>query len=82
MTELLGLFLRAWLIVTLVALNTRQIARGQYLRACITGFLLSWVWWTNAHSAAHDDTWVARLVYAAGGAVGTGTGMWIGRVRA
>lgn len=70
----LFLFLRGWLMVTLVATNTVQIARRQILRAAGVGFCISLVWWFNAHSAAVSGD-LAGFVYAAGAALGTVTGI-------
>jgi len=73
----ISLFFRGWLIVSLVAHNTVAISSGDYPRAIVGGYLISLVWWWNARSAAHaKKSWQAGLVYAAGAALGTATGMW------
>lgn len=69
------LFARGFLLVTLVSMNTVQIARQQFLRAACGGFCISLVWYFNAHGAAMDGSAVAGIVYAAGAALGTFTGM-------
>jgi hypothetical protein len=73
----IALFLRGWLMVSLVALNTIQIAHGRTGQAVAVGFCISWLWWTNS-SKERCDAKGAGLVYAAGAALGTLTGIWIG----
>jgi hypothetical protein len=71
-------FLRGFLLVTLVALNTRQIASGNYLGAFTVGGMISIVWWSNS-SKTREDVTGAGLAYAFGAACGTVFGMWLGR---
>lgn len=71
------IFLRGWLQVTLVASNASFIAHDQRVQAVVGGFLISAVWWKNAHSAAHVTGKWAGMVYATGAAAGTMTGLWI-----
>jgi hypothetical protein len=61
-------------MVTLVSANTIQIARKQTARAVAVGFCISLVWWFNARSAAVSGS-LAGLLYAAGAALGTYTGI-------
>ena len=68
------LFLRAVLQVTLVALNTYQVANGHYIGAIIVGFLISLVWTFNVKSAAFGSI-IDKLIYASGAAIGTGIGL-------
>jgi hypothetical protein len=68
------LFFRAVLQVTLVALNTYQVANGHYIGAIIVGFLISLVWTFNVKSAAFGSI-IDKLIYATGAAVGTGIGL-------
>lgn len=68
------LFFRAMLQVTLVALNTYQVAHGHYIGAIIVGFLISLVWTFNVKSAAFGSFY-DKLIYASGAAVGTGIGL-------
>lgn len=68
------LFFRAVLQVTLVALNTYQVAHGHYIGAIIVGFLISLVWTFNVKSAAFGSFY-DKLIYASGAAVGTGIGL-------
>lgn len=64
--------------VVLVAANTVTIARYHATRepailaACgALGFLISYVWWTNARQAGRLDVPFARMWYAVGASVGT-----------
>jgi hypothetical protein len=72
------IFWRGWLIVTLTAMNVRQIAGGHYLHAFIVGFGISLVWWFNSRNAAKSELVGAGLVYAIGAGLGTLTGMYLG----
>ena len=72
------MFLRGFLLVALVAANTRQIANGRYLGAFVVGGLISAVWWSNS-SAKREQFSGAGVLYALGAAVGTVTGMYLGR---
>jgi hypothetical protein len=72
------LFLRGFVMVTLVAANTRQIANGRYAAAFVVGGLISLVWWSNS-SKDRPNFRGAGLVYALGAACGTVCGMWLGR---
>lgn len=70
-------FLRGFVLVALVAMNTRQVAGGRYLGAFLIGGLISAVWWSNS-SAKREQFTGAGAVYAFGAALGTVTGMWLG----
>jgi len=70
-------FCRGFVLVALVALNTRQIASGNYLGAFMVGGLISAVWWSNS-SKEREDVTGAGAVYAFGAACGTVFGMWLG----
>lgn len=72
-------FLRGWLIVSLTALNTGQIARQSYPGAVLVGFGISEVWWYNARGAAFGSLPFLGETYALGAALGTLTGMVIHR---
>lgn len=74
---MIGLALRGWLMVTLVSLNTIQIAHGRVPSAVAVGFCISLLWWTNSSKHRHDSRW-AGVVYASGAALGTLTGMALG----
>jgi hypothetical protein len=75
--ELTMVFLRGWLMVSLVALNTVQIAHGRTLHAMVVGFCISYLWWGNSSRYRSEARW-AGVVYATGAALGTLTGIWIG----
>lgn len=64
--------------MTLVALNTRQIAAGNYPGAFMVGGTISAVWWANS-SSKREDVPCAWLAYALGASFGTVMGMWLGR---
>jgi hypothetical protein len=64
--------------VALVALNTRQIAAGNYSGGFLVGGAISLVWWSNS-SKTREDVRGAGLAYALGAACGTVFGMWLGR---
>lgn len=66
---------RGFLIVSLTSVNVGQIAGHHYGGAFCCGGAISWVWWRNAHSAAHDDLPHLRECYALGAGLGTITGM-------
>jgi Na+/glutamate symporter len=73
-----ALFCRGLLIVTLTAFNVKSISHGAYVAALLGGFGISFVWFGNSRTAAHSDLKWAREVYAAGAAIGTVFGMWLG----
>lgn len=75
-----NLFLRALVMVSLVSLNTVQIAHGRLLAAVGIGGLISFVWFMNAGEAGRTTLpkVPAALAYAAGAMAGTLLGMWIG----
>ena len=79
MRELLPIWWRAFLIVSITAVNVTQIAGGHYGAAFCTGGALSFVWWSNARTAARSDVRGGQTAYALGAACGTVTGMLIGR---
>jgi hypothetical protein len=74
----LRVFLRGFVLVMLVSLNTRQVANGRYLGAFLVGGCISAVWWANS-SAKREQFSGAGALYAAGAAVGTVVGMYLGR---
>ncbi len=72
-------FTLAWLQVSLVALNTYQLANQHVIGALIVGFLISLVWCFNSQRAAFS-TLNGKLVYASGAMAGTATGLILARV--
>ena len=77
MTPYLSLLVRGYVMVTLVSLNTIQVAHGRHAAAVGVGFLISLTWWSNS-SKKREDVRGAGVVYATGAALGTLTGMWLG----
>ena len=69
-------FLYAWLQVTLVCLNTWQIANGKVIGALIVGFLISLVWCFNIQGIAFSNL-IEKITYAFGACLGTATGLLI-----
>ncbi len=69
-----GLFATGVIQVSLVALNTYQIANKHYLGALAGGFFISLVWTLNVKSVAFGG-WPDRLSYALGAMTGTGMGL-------
>jgi hypothetical protein len=70
-------FLRGFLIVACVALNTRQIAAGNYAGAFVVGGMISGLWWSNS-SKGREDMPGAGFAYSMGAACGTCFGIWLG----
>ncbi len=70
----LRVFLRGFILVALVSMNTRQVAGGHYVGAFVVGGLISAVWWANS-SAKRESFAGSGALYALGAAVGTVTGM-------
>jgi hypothetical protein len=60
------IFGRGFVLIFLIALNTRLLASAHVPGALVVGFCLSWVWWGNSRSAAVCDVPWAREAYAAG----------------
>lgn len=71
-----GLWLRGFVLVALVAANTTQIANRRYLGAFIVGACISLAWWWNS-SKDRPDFKGAGFLYAFGAACGTVAGMWL-----
>jgi hypothetical protein len=74
MKENAQLFTTGFIQVILVAINTYQIAHGKYAGVLIVGFLISFVWSFNVKKIAFG-TMKDRLIYAAGAALGSLTGL-------
>ena len=69
-------FLYSWLQVTLIATNTYQVAKQEWVGAIIVGFLISFVWTINVGRVVFACSWI-RLVYSVGAMTATGTGILI-----
>lgn len=72
MTELALVAARGFCIVFLTATNVVQVSHGHYDGAFVVGFLISWLWWGNAHKPNVPG---AALAYGVGAACGTVAGM-------
>jgi len=72
-------FTFAWLQVTLVALNTYQLANQLWIGALIVGFLISLVWTFNTQRAAFSNI-IDKLIYSTGAMAGTGTGILLAKL--
>jgi hypothetical protein len=70
------LFLRGFVLVSLVAANTTQIAQRHFGGAFIVGMGVSLVWWWNS-SSKRPEIPGAAFAYAVGAACGTVTGMYL-----
>jgi hypothetical protein len=70
------MFLRGCLQVSLVAMNTRQLAKGHIGPAMVVGFLISALWWANSSKDRPAGAGVG-CAYALGAACGTGLGYLI-----
>lgn len=64
--------------VTLSAYQARG-GVGTLGQAGVIGFLISWLWWSNARAASRSDVAHGRLWYASGAAVGTLAGAALAR---
>lgn len=69
-------FLLAWLQVTLICLNTWQIANEKIAGALIVGFLISLVWTFNVQDISRSGMWT-KVSYSFGAMFGTGTGLFL-----
>jgi len=72
-------FLYADLQVTLICLNTWQIANNKLLGSIIVGFLISLVWCFNTQRVAFSNLF-DKLVYASGACLGTASGLYLSSV--
>ena len=72
-------FIYAWLQVTLVCLNTWQIANGKIIGAIFVGFLISFVCCFNIQSIAFSKL-SEKITYSLGACCGTATGLFISQV--
>ena len=77
---MIRVFLRAFAIVTLTALNVSQVSRSHYQAAFFTGGILSFVWWANTRTANQVDGRSAQIAYATGAGFGTVFGMFLGHI--
>jgi len=68
-------FFYAWAQVSLICLNTFQIANRQITGALIVGFMISLVWTFNVKRAAFGSL-ADKLIYSVGASAGTATGLF------
>jgi hypothetical protein len=78
--DYLSIVSRGFLVVSLVAANTVQVAGHHFAGAGVVGFAISYLWFSNARVAGRTDLVWAREAYAAGAAMGTVFGMWVTQV--
>ena len=67
-------FVLAWVQVSLVCLNTWQIAHHKIIGALVVGFLISLVWTFNVQDIS-KSTLSDKLTYSLGALAGTATGL-------
>lgn len=67
-------FFLAWLQVSLICLNTWQIANREILGALIVGFLISLVWTFNVQDISTSNI-NEKIIYSLGAMLGTATGL-------
>ena len=67
-------FTLAWVQVSLICLNTWQIANQKIPGALIVGFLISLVWTFNVQSISRSNL-LAKITYSLGAMAGTATGL-------
>jgi len=72
-------FIYAWMQVSLVCLNTWQIANGKIIGAIFVGFLISFVWCFNIQGIAFSKL-SEKITYSLGACCGTATGLFISQV--
>ena len=72
-------FIQPWLQVTLVCLNTWQIANGKILGAIIVSFMLSFVWCFNIQRIAFSNL-NDKIIYSLSACSGTATGLLLSRI--
>lgn len=69
-------FIYAYLQVTLICLNTWQIANGKIIGAIIVGFFISLVWCFNTQRVAFSNL-SDKIIYSCGACLGTASGIKI-----
>lgn len=75
-----SLFLRGWVLVCCVALNTVLIAEAAYAKAAMAGFVISILWFFNARTAGQTHGLSGAVWYAIGAAGGTVSGAYLGHL--
>jgi len=72
------IFLRAYLLVLLVTLNTWCVANDRYFLVLFVSFCLSMTWTFNVSSMANGN-FFKKLLYSTGAVSGTATALLIAR---
>jgi hypothetical protein len=72
-------FCYAWLQVSLICVNTWQIANSKLNGAVFVGFMISLVWCFNTQRVAFSDL-KHKIIYSLGAAAGTATGLKISSI--
>ena len=72
-------FALAWLQVTLICLNTWQIANSKFIGAMIVGFLISLVWTFNVQDISKSCL-KSKITYSLGAATGTASGLLLSKI--
>ena len=67
-------FTLAWIQVSLICLNTWQIANREIIGALIVGFLISLVWTFNVQDISTSSLG-DKVAYSFGAMIGTATGL-------
>ena len=70
------LFGRGFLLVFLVAVQTRLLAGHSWLSLPVCG-AIQFVWWHNTKTSVITPHKAAPYVYAAGAMTGTGLALWL-----
>ncbi len=73
----MNLFIRGWLQVFLVSIQTWFIAQEFYLGVAAGGFMISYVWTFNVRSAAFGGH-LDKIIYSLGAMTGAVCGLWLG----
>jgi len=76
MKDRLITFIYAYFQVTLICLNTWQIANNKLTGAIIVGFLISLIWCFNTQRVAFSNL-SDKIIYATGACCGTASGLHI-----
>jgi len=72
-------FTLAWLQVTLICLNTWQIANSKFIGAMIVGFLISLVWTFNVQDISKSCL-KSKITYSLGAMTGTASGLLLSKI--
>jgi hypothetical protein len=79
MKDRLITFLYAYMQVTLICLNTWQIANNKIIGSIIVGFLISLIWCFNTQRVAFSNLY-DKVIYATGACCGTASGLTLSNI--